>query len=1343
MAKANKVLIRCLWQIGHWNEILTWVDVLDGIDRWDIYLKTVADRLTESEMASFTSDANKAFFWGKPWLWSRYKEIPRGYVIQVDDLGHPIKDSKWWYLYFDNKSWKEISLHDIPFKKERMFWILSKDKKRMIAAPDWYAKVKNIMLNYPEYAEKSGLLSVSGADNLKKRMQDFFTDIELWKWKENRWKILFTAFNDWRGTHWYLLSKMMPNFFDIIENENSIKQYFWLEVSRDDLPDFREAVSSLATKSKVSTLTVLDLLWQDFRRYYWLDVPLLFKYENWKPIRLEEAITWKLTKEYLLWLSIDNQIEQLQKIFWNKFTLSKFQAYIKLKLWSNVWWYIFRFVNIIWSPPVFAAMMSLSAWVRWFASLLSLNSWMIIGERIAWKTFSWNWKALSKKHWLGRWLPVVEDVLDTTMWLGDFARKYTVGLYELYRQWLFNVSEPLVVWLYHQDQMARFFKELFPWVKNWDEIDVLLTQIKNSDPYRYSQILEAAHMYADHVMWKMFNQHSKSAVNNSQPAIYWTSRSYIETLVSMRNFFASWWLNKIRWTMNVLLTASDNTFWTKLSSQYIDLAAYNPKDLHLLKTLQEKEFEFLINKLYRTLKIWKYLDRMSETDSKKDSESVFEDVQDMFYFASVMNADLSALDSTPFWRIVKNFLSMVSKSIEIDMEGEQWIQVTDSLGTWLSAGVFEALRSFSRKLFIPKMLTDVYSSIEEWELKEKSLTEIFFRAVQRGSTGFMYILDDSFSVGWYTKKMQIGPWSWVARAFWLVDPNKEFIMETNKVTRLRNMFNSKDVFKTTIMYWVPFLKEYFWAKNKEFTEFYEKLDEFTKTETARWIIDWKLPVDVYDSDLIHMYNSLIVSLPIKRKDVSSSFYLDKSFEKDWKIISQRKKQALVDVLHSLKELWVGETDAKDALEVIENFNVTDNKRDAMTRALYVMDYLEKKSPWSSLVALAYVVNNKIFKDVYWSWEKYNKILDADKIQEKRNKAIISAMKEYWSLALLSDTRYTMHQFFLHYLKTHNEDLWKYITESNEKHSNQLKLEAPDTVGSKQLKHTLQSFIYMSVAAREWIDNPDLLLSEYSQLLDINKYRKSDWTLSPETASYFLNVLSLTTKQIDTLAVDEKTKHTLKMSTLTLWDDLFSYVVKDKRLMGKDDIKKVVSDWAEIYFEELKSVDRLAEEIAEEEFEEKKYGKNKKTWRGWGASAYLKTPKWFLKWYDHLKTKYYNQYHNYRKPLRWPRKSYERDYLRESEFLKAKRAIDLRWVRSIADVKAKANAAIARGKGKDDNWILSVGRRGKSIANYVREDIDKPVEYKTPWRKRWVRKWKWVAPISTTTWKHLTPKPRKK
>lgn len=208
--------------------------------------------------------------------------------------------------------------------------------------------------------------------------------------------------------------------------------------------------------------------------------------------------------------------------------------------------------------------MSISGGLPGFASLLALNSGMIVGEFLSGKTLPGNWSALKNAHGLGRGLPVIEDAIKPEIGLGSLARGYTANLMELYRQGLFNASEPLMVGYYQQMQMARFFREMFPGVKSWDEVNELLTRLKITDSERYVKTIEAAHKYTDHVMGRMFNHHARSGTNNDAPITYGLSRPYVETLVSMRHFFSSWGLNKMRNMIDMLSWEAKGYVGTKV-----------------------------------------------------------------------------------------------------------------------------------------------------------------------------------------------------------------------------------------------------------------------------------------------------------------------------------------------------------------------------------------------------------------------------------------------------------------------------------------------------------------------------------------------------------------------------------------------------------------------------------------------------------------------------------------------------------------------------------------------------------------------------------------------------------
>lgn len=216
--------------------------------------------------------------------------------------------------------------------------------------------------------------------------------------------------------------------------------------------------------------------------------------------------------------------------------------------------------------------------------------------------------------------------------------------------------------------------------------------------------------------------------------------------------------------------------------------------------------------------------------------------------------------------------------------------------------------------------------------------------MKNGSAGFLHYLDREFEAGGYRKNIQIGPGSVISRMLGMSDPSKAFISDLMKVTKLRYMFENELVFETTLMYGLPFAKQYFGAKHKDYKDFYEAIDAYNSSEAGKSIVDGKIPVDAYDSDYLHLYNSLTPVLPIKRGKVDSSFHFDSSFEVDGKTVTPWSKQSLIDTIHGLKELGVEKTDATELINTIENMNVTENKKDALVRAQYVMDYIEKGAP---------------------------------------------------------------------------------------------------------------------------------------------------------------------------------------------------------------------------------------------------------------------------------------------------------------------------------------------------------------------------------------------------------------
>jgi hypothetical protein len=132
-----------------------------------------------------------------------------------------------------------------------------------------------------------------------------------------------------------------------------------------------------------------------------------------------------------------------------------------------------------------------------------------------------------------------------------------------------------------------------------------------------------------------------------------------------------------------------------------------------------------------------------------------------------------------------------------------------------------------------------------------------------------------------------------------------------------------------------------------------------------------------------------------------------------------------------------------------------------------------------------------------------------------------------------------------------------------------------------------------------------------------------------------------------------------------------------------------------------------------------------------------TKPYTLPWHNYLTGRIKSLYSNYR-VYDWTPRYWTPNYLSEADFEAAKRAqaqFMYHWDNPNSSKKS------SWWKSQDESIGVS-SRRGKSIQFYKREDPDKPVEYKIPWRKRWVRRWSWTKPIATTTWKHLTPTPKR-
>ena len=775
--------------------------------------------------------------------------------------------------------------------------------------------------------------------------------------------------------------------------------------------------------------------------------------------------------------------------------------------------------------------------------------------------------------------------------------------------------------------------------------------------------------------------------------------------------------------------------------------------------LENEDLLYFMHKVYSAFFIAKYLDRFTESSTDKNEQNIFDDFWDMVKFLDVFSWEYAALWATPEWRLIKNFLD----SFVWELENDAWLWTATQ--AWIAATVKEAFRSMFRKLYLPQIWVEAASLInKDWDLNEIDYIKIIGKSISDNVNGYLFYLKDKTENGDFSYYIPKGPNAYVNSILGISDRNIDFINRQKLLSKYANLFNTEQwIFELTeeqknhwdwineshpfvnwILYSFPFLKQWNISQLEEVEWFIDDLDAFRSTNAYQAMTNNKLPNDMRDSDWDYLYR-LITWRLIQDKEKIDDDTLKWSYSflnEYWEITYDKKKQAQEEFMHLLMTSGLTEWEAQKFSKMM------DWKTDGYDEeAIRTLAYMEAKTPWSSLQALAYIMNREMLNYAFRSGIYYDKD-DPESQKLKKDmmaKWSIEAAKKYAKYIPEIDRYRTWPQFILYYAKTHDTSLAKYIEWPGENNAKAMKLITPGSIKwpndivyqNKILTQNFQAQLMVDIEWASWNVDARKLMNWFALIFDTKKYENKDWTLNSKYAAYALNQLETIYNHINSLALDSNTTHMLKEWTLMFWDKLIPNIINDKELMQRNDVRQIVNDWAHYWYKEFQELDDIATEAAQDQLTNDAY-----KWK-WSKKNYLKSWSlkkfpWYINRYNYMKNKYYDTYSKYR-IFNWTPRQYDQNYLSEWEFAAAKRAQDQF---SYHGENPNTSAKRTSWWKSDDDWIGVSSRRGKSIQNYKREDIDKPVEYKTPWRKRWVRRWSWQKPIATTTWKHLTPTPKR-
>lgn len=1254
----------------------------------------------------------------------------------------------------------------------------------------WWTRPYRVVENNQLKIIYRGALSEDWVNIYKARVKKFFTNIESWRGKRSRWDDIYKLVDEWWCNFWQYSKVILWNYFSRLASDmhfaNRVLWYKWENEwavfnSYEEFRKFSETISIYPWKKSTGNINILDAAWEKAQSiYYWKEGVLLYDIVNWKLVEREHV--WILTKEYLTNLSYDQQIKQLDSM-WMFQMCNKNPRTLKNKIlfWYKPRSWLLWFINFIWKPLFYATFMSIGAGINWLMALITLNSTMFATEKLTGKLrLDWDRKRFLRKYNL---LDNFDSIQAFENWIGatvlDFWIKATTFAKDVVQQWAFNIWDMLMQNSYKIRLFQQYFENYFPWIKSLTELEAKLDEIaqnKNNFPiYWFEQWNKLDNFIANAKAWvdnQIKNANTTANIRQSNISVHYTksplNQPAQDVFYTLFHFFAWWWYAKLKWAWNIIKDWMLNPYrdkyrWATLMDNLLIWNRIDPDDFRKYY-MQQQELNYFMSKIHTAYLISKYCYRMWSTNVEDNDEStMFDNFDELFAYFKLFNWELAAFESTPDGAIMKTFF-----------ENFFW-QLEHWLWAW-NATVSASLPAF--QLFLKKMFRKTYAleigaefiskMNNDYDKEENNWLSLLGKSVQDNCTWFTYYLEDNILNWEFDYYIPKWPNSYLNDFLWIQNQEIEFVNDEKKLAKYAMMLSKKWAFTNWILYSFPYFRQWNMSQFADETWFEEAFDKFRATKAYQDFTNDKFPVDMNNDDWLYVYNTVVWRLAqkwnINRDDLHASYKY--SFTNDkWELVEwmNRDRQIQEDIVHRLMKDWISEERSKELTNIMLNY---DNQY--VDEAVRTLAYIEAQTPWEWMQVLAYIMSQKAYRDTYYSDTKVERQRKKDRTDEqikeeyKVNK--INAAKEYAKFVPLIDRQYTYPEIILRYAKTHNTSIADYISvtdEQIEKCSGKNALVIPwVTKNGKpyyndRYEQNFAAQLVVDIIGAHWDPNAHKVMNAFWLIFDVDKYTDSEtWEIDPKYAAYALRQTEIIYNHIDNLAVDEATSRILKQWTFMFWDSLFEAINKDPKLSQQYDIVNMQKDWVHYWYKEFKELDDIATEYAEDQIANAEYKKNwsKKKWsKNYNGKYKYSDYDWILNWwyykkfygfdnwYKTMKNKAYsNNYLKYR-VFNWIPTEYQQDYLRYNEFLKAKANLEksaLRW--SWAANKKQQG----KWQKKDDGvWVTT--KRGKSIQFYKMEDIDKPVEYKTPRRKRWVNKWSWTKPMWSTMWKHLTPSQKKK
>lgn len=1142
-----------------------------------------------------------------------------------------------------------------------------------------------------------------------------------WQWPRipEMKSLLGLILNAWTNKR-QVIDFFHPHFQRVLNNKKSMESFLGVELiwEKDGwfwtrpMRQIAEQIARYMGENRGAILTVFDLIPEN-------EQARLSKIEISRKTKDGEE-TVKLNRDLFERISFNEGYHLLEE-YSDMFTSSpwkKVKDRIKVRIFSDFFWWIDYHYGKFIAPALYSIAMSFGTGARELMALTSMNSAMYLTHgkvNAEFTEIKGDWGKFIRDNYKFGNSDELYDFLDwdaTT--IGNRMSHIKADVSNILWAGIYNVADVLQKHGAYAKRYSMFFKAEFPAAKSVEEIQHMLNLL---DEGQRIILLEKAFSYVeDAVRWEFTTTLDPSKIKR----VYVADDPFYQYIYSlyMRTYdFMKWWARaKRKWAVKQFQNAK-YVYWTDIWKQYLNaltdpnLSAAEAADIRRSLTLNNRDLLNFIATTEYAFVIAKLTERAEEKRIWEEDLSGLDQLLRVFQIMSQFNWTYQAFSLLPEVQMLEKFFTTAINDYDANWTQEVRLDIA-AWETWL-----KFFKNFTRAWWLTKGL--VKAGSERGEIPENATPEEkfkkLFKALISSATAYWYYLN-------YELENDLGYKEdlWVSVNTFIYDllglPAKTIADQRELEARYKliNNYSDWESFTNHVLNVFPFSAEYRQGKFQDKTWAKEMLDEMFNSPEYYKFVHGEMP-NFSDKTYAYAFRVAQKIWTTKYDRVNlDDLSVDRSFftEDENKRINKGRVVDQEAIIHYLMKKNIDPA-ALDKITALYKKSDTQTKKEA----LRTLAYMEANAPWSSSVALAYLMEVE-YRDRVWKKYPYWK---SDLMPEaEANKIRADVARKYINYFYIADKNRVWNQAFLKGMSESKYKIADHIIWGDDDTAKQVAISLDKfwEKGDSAIYRNFQMQANIAMMAAQGDIDAYKAHNLFSNVIKPHKnHFNEDWEIKPERAKIALNYAWQAMDLIDSYGIPDSQKQAMKAWILMSSDKYLPYAVKSSKLNGQQ--SEVIQKVLHHLYGTINEMNDFAQEVAEEKFEWTYWKKD------WNTTRYKDRKTFEKNRYDGKNIRSYLNKMNYKylqsKNFNYQNKPYDKLAYTQDQWeklkLKGQSRQEVFWM---PRQQNKPSSSGWRSKDKAGGWISrKVGYARPPGAKT--ENPDKPFEYAEKWRVKRVRK----------------------